>query len=216
MSWYWQSERGACEALELQERFPSLELYLDFTKRQAEARGILPLNVGVAYTVRILIPRSYPEEVPSLVCVADEVPKTEARHNSGEAACVCARCDFRKHWPRGSTLAAFVESLVVPFLTCQHYYDIHRHWPQSGERPHGAPGIMQAYTDFCSPLGDVTGETIARVLRLLVRPGIPKGHHPCPCGSGQRIRNCHRQVVAEMRQLLSPSDAAKDLADLQR
>lgn len=200
--------------MELRERFPSLELRLDFTTREAEASGILPLSVGVGYTIRILIPRGYPEEVPSLICVPDEIPRIDKRHNSGETACLCARCDYRKHWPRGSTLAAFVDLLVIPFLICQNYYDIHGHWPGSGERDHGSPGIIQAYTDFCSPLGNATGETIARVLRMLVRTGIPKGHHPCPCGSGKRIRDCHREAIENMRQLISPSDAAKDFADL--
>ena len=216
MGWFWQSERGAREALELRERFPSLELRLDIAKREAEVCGVLPVAGGIGYTTRILIPRGYPEEVPSLICTPEEIPRIDSRHNSGETACLCARCDYRKHWPRGSTLTAFVDALVIPFLTCQHYYDIHGHWPPSGERAHGAPGVIQAYTDFCSPLGNATGETIARALRLLIRSGIPKGHNPCPCGSGKRIRDCHREAVAKMRELISPSDATKDLADLLR
>jgi hypothetical protein len=214
VGWYWKSERSAHEALELRERFPTLELKLDFAKREAEVTGVLPLTDEVGYQVRILIPPGYPEEVPALLCSPNEVPRKDYRHNSGEYACLCARCDYRKYWPRGSTLPNFIESLVVPFLTCQHYYDIHGHWPQSGEREHGAPGIVQAYNDFCRPLGEVTGAMIGRVVRILAVSGLPKGHNPCPCGSGKRIRDCHRSEIEQMRSMISPRDAAQDLADL--
>lgn len=202
--------------MELRERFPSLELELDFAKCEAEASGVLPLSNEVGYQIRILIPLGYPEEVPALRCSPDEVPKKDYRHNSGESACLCARCDYRKHWPCGSTLSDFIDSLVVPFLTCQHYFDSHGHWPKSGEREHGAPGIVQAYSDFCRPLGKVTGEMIGRVVRMLARSGLPKGHHPCPCGSGNRIRDCHRSEIERMRSMISPRDARQDLADLIR
>jgi hypothetical protein len=202
--------------MELRERFPSLELKLDFSKREAEANGVLPLLAGVAYEIRILIPPGYPDEVPALLCSPDEVPKLEVRHNSSSTACLCARCDYRKHWRRGSTLAAFIESLVIPFLTCQHYYDVNGQWPQRGERAHGAPGVLQAYRDFCQSLGEVTNEMIARVIRMLALPGVPKGHHSCPCGSGKRIRDCHQSEIAKMRELISPRDAGADLADLLR
>jgi hypothetical protein len=216
VGWFWNTEHGGVEATELRERFPSLELKLDIAKREAVAVGVLPLSSDVGYQLTIQIPPGYPEEVPTLHCLPEEIPKKDFRHNSGESACLCARCDYRKHWPRGSSLADFVQSLVIPFLTCQHYFDIHGYWPKTGEREHGAPGIVQAYSEFCRPLGDVTGEMIGRIVRMLIRSGLPKGHNSCPCGSGKRIRDCHRLELEQMRRMISPCDAAKDLADLLR
>lgn len=49
---------------------------------------------------------------------------------------------------------------------------------------------------------------------LLARKNQPKGHETCPCNSGKKLRNCHRDVLYDARQRVAWQHAAYDLATL--
>ncbi len=46
-----------------------------------------------------------------------------------------------------------------------------------------------------------------QALRLLSMNEV-KGHHPCPCGSGKALRQCHRDEVDELKKRI-PSFMAR-------
>ncbi|MBW2108907.1 MAG: SEC-C domain-containing protein [Deltaproteobacteria bacterium] len=49
---------------------------------------------------------------------------------------------------------------------------------------------------------------------LLARKNRPKGHEPCPCNSGRKLRDCHRNLVYKLRQRLGWRDVRRDLDTL--
>ena len=126
-------------------------------------------------------------------------------------ACLCVSSEYRLHWPRGSDLTDFFNCFVVPYFARQAYYQTHGQWPPGQERSHGAAGIVESFSDTLSELGSPCVATIDRFLIVLASPGHPKGNDPCPCGSGKKIRKCHRRLVWKLRNRIDPEFARNDL-----
>jgi SEC-C motif. len=212
---YWETDNWKTEAAELAERFPQLTIRPDRDRGGITITGRLPVTNDVEYSVSIELSPGYPRVVPVMRCDPQEVEPLRDRHineQSGEA-CLCVRSELRLHWPLGSSIAQFIDRLVTPFLDGQFYYDTQGHWPAERQRLHGVPGIIEAYRDFCTQLGNDSLETIEQLMRLLARKNNPKGHELCPCGSGGRLRNCHADAIKQLRHVIEPEHAMLDLRD---
>ena len=197
----------------LEEFFPRLEL-LVYASGHTAVKGIFEVTDECAFSTDLQVPVGYPNKVPKLFCKPEEIPWELDRHvfpGSG-VACLCVRSEYRKHWPPGSNLTDFLGSLVHPFFAGQLFYQVHGHWPTTGQRSHGRDGIIEAYTDFLLPLGRPTESQIESFMRLLARTKRPGGHEQCPCGSGLRLRHCHHKLLNSLRAQVDPLDAAADLA----
>ena len=215
MTWHRRNpELLATEQDCLEEVYP--DLLLDGSRAQAVVKGVMRVIGDVGYSVNLLIPDRYPQEIPSQRCDPKEIPWDIDRHvyPSIGTACLCVPSEYRWHWPHGSNLADFLKDLVQPFFVGQAYYQAHGRWPVGAERSHGREGAIEAYRDILSSLEPVTSEKIQRVMQLLVRKNHPKGHEPCPCGSGKRLRHCHRDLLAELRRQIDPRHAELDYRTL--
>lgn len=192
-------------------------LTLDTSEAPATVTGTLWLDSGIGFSIDLRIPDDYPEGIPRLVCREEEIPWTEDRHVMGSGvACLCVSSEYRLHWPRGSDLTDFFKCFVVPYFARQAYYQTHGQWPPGQERSHGAAGIVESFGDTLSELGSPCVATIERFLIVLASPGHPKGSDPCPCGSGKKIRRCHRQLVWVLRNNVDPQLARYDLSLLRQ
>ena len=56
-------------------------------------------------------------------------------------------------------------------------------------------GVLESYNDL---LGTSEPLTVAKFLLAIVREKV-RGHWPCPCGSGEIIRKCHRDAVERLQ-----------------
>ena len=169
------------------------------------------LHAELGFTIDLEIPGNYPRGIPRLWCNRQEIPWEIGRHVCANGlACLCVSTEYRKHWPPGSDLTDFLDTLVRPYLIGQAYFQDHGHWPTGHERSHGLAGTIEAYQDLLAPLGAVTRPVIVNFAGLLARPNHPKGHEPCPCGSGQRLRNCHRSLLMNLRRMVDPEHAKAD------
>lgn len=194
-------------------RFPSLQMRSTSGRECPMVTGTFYVAPDMGYTTNLEVPSDYPSAPPILHCNPAEIPWELDRHvvpQSGHA-CLCARSEYRLHWPEGASLSAFFEHLVKPYFLGQFYYEAHGCWPPTGARSHGWKGIIEAYIELCSPFGNASNETIIRVMRLLARKNNPQGHKTCPCGSGRSLRQCHREELMTLRKKVWPKDAAADL-----
>ena len=192
-------------------------LTLDTSAEPATVTGTLWLDSDIGFSVDLRIPDDYPEGIPRLVCREEEIPWTEDRHVMGSGvACLCVSSEYRLHWPRGSDLTDFLTCFVVPYFARQAYYQTHGQWPPGQERSHGAAGIVESFSDTLSELGSPSVATIERFLIVLASHGHPKASDPCPCGSGKKIRKCHRRLVWTLRNNVDPQLARNDLSLLRQ
>ena len=116
------------------------------------------------------------------------------------------------HMSQGGLACAFVpeEWLLLPReeRTVIHYLDgparnyflwqsLHERGqaPPWKDRSHGVPGLLEAYGDMVGMEGE---SGIRCCLEYLSKEQV-KGHWPCPCGSGERIRHCHLAHIRELQ-----------------
>jgi len=164
----------------------------------------------IEYGITLWLPGNYPKSPPVMLCNDPKLPiNTLDRHILKEGqACLEVWPEIKKRWPPGSNVADFIFKLVDPFLAWQAYYDAFGEPPEWGERAHGKEGIIRYYADF---LGRPADENIHSFMKLLARKNQPKGHEICPCGSGEKLRNCHQNFLNRKRKLIPPDDVLKDL-----
>lgn len=212
----WHRRNPALLAMERQclaEAYPNL--LLDNSEEQAVVRGVMTVVGEAGYSVDLLVPEGYPQDIPVQRCDPKEIPWDIDRHvYPGGEACLCVPSEYRWHWPHESNLTDFLESLVRPFFVGQIYYQAHGCWPLGGARSHGREGVIEAYRDILNSFEPVTLATIRRAMALLVRKNDPKGHETCPCGSGKKLRHCHREPLAKLRRQIDPRHAMWDYRTL--
>ncbi len=164
----------------------------------------------IEYGIAILMLNKYPKQIPNLFCNDPKLPIGDIdRHIMPDGlACLGVYADIMTRWSLKPDIVNFLESFVAPFLVWQAYYDAHKKPPPWGERSHFAEGI----TEYYSELLDINRrQTVVEFMKLLARKNRPKGHEICPCGSGERLRNCHRELLYSIREKVAWQYVAKDL-----
>lgn len=163
------------------------------------------------YGISLFIPEKYPNQPPIMFCNDPKLPTGNIdRHIMRDgSACLGVYGDILLRWGDNSNMANFLENFVAPFLVWQIYYDAYQKPPPWGQRSHFSKGIMEFYAEF---IGIPNGPQIIEFMKLLARKNCPKGHETCPCGSGKRLRNCHRDLLYDIRERVSWQYVAHDLA----
>jgi hypothetical protein len=139
----------------------------------------------------------------------DGIDPIPDRHFNGadKSACLCSPLEEHEFLQPEPQLRVFLKQLVIPFLYGQTFFSLYRRWPWA-EYAHGATGILEAYAK-------VRGQNQAQeCLRLLSQdsqwPAIRsalrqdpymKGHSPCFCSSGDKVRRCHSAALKGALQL---------------
>lgn len=167
-------------------------------------------NRQIEYGIALVLPSEYPKRPPEMFCDDPKLPIGDIdRHimNDGRA-CLGVQADISMRWRSEPTIVKFMEDFVTPFLIWQVYYDVYKKPPPWGERSHHKQGILEFYAEL---LGKPVDASVMDFMRLLARKNRPKGHEPCPCNSGKRLRNCHRDLLYELRERIAWQDVIYDL-----
>ena len=115
--------------------------------------------------------------------------------NQNNALCLCPKPAERLWFPSDVDIIHFINHLVVPFFYGLSYYDRYEKWPWN-EYSHGDLGIFEFYAENADKQDNVLAMSCFESLReqgkeLIRAKKVIKGHLPCICGSGEKIRNCH-------------------------
>jgi hypothetical protein len=211
-------------------RYPSLTLeilgpgtainkYVSLKTERAVAYGVYHLLIPstdqeIGYSIAVCLRDAYPREVPVMFCNDPKLPLDIDRHilNDGRA-CLGVTAEVQHKWTSAPNIVSFLDELVAPFLAWQVYYDAYECPPTWDQRSHGKKGIWEFYAEI---LGLETSANIEGFMDLLARKNTPGGHELCPCGSGQRLRSCHRGAVCAAREKVNWQDVKIDLDLLKR
>ncbi len=139
--------------------------------------------------------KDYPKCEPIVFEVGAAIERIADRHmyTSG----VCCLCVWEE-WlakTRDTSFQAFCDGPLHNFFLSQVIYDQTGKWPFD-ERSHGAKGIAEG---VASALGLELSETQANRYAQALAARELKGHWMCPCGSGQKLRDCHMEQVRQLR-----------------
>jgi hypothetical protein len=154
-----------------------------------------------SFLVTIQVDHDYPETQPVCREIGGRIPRNPDHHTNGNGT-LCLGVP-EEIWMRMNgvfEIKAFIDTCLVPFLIGAACKLSGGTWPH-GERGHGAVGIVEFYAER---FGTHDPSRVLDVIAMLSEP-VVRGHWPCPCGSGEVLRRCHRTAVLEMRAQGLPS-----------
>lgn len=178
--------------------YPHLHFFIQ--RRVVFVAGSFPLihdNIEIdRYQIEIELPDNYPGGIPRVREIGRRIPITADRHmyNDG-TACLFVIEDWLITNPNGTNLLTFLNGPVRNFFIGQSLVEAGEEWP-FGQRSHGIEGILECYAEL---VGSDSLRVAYKYLEILSKKKI-KGHWWCPCGSGSKIRDCHKQIIEDMRQ----------------
>lgn len=166
-----------------------------------------PLGPIATFSVSVQFDPKFPYVEPAVRETAGKIPK--GRHLNPNGTCCLGVWEQWLVEAEDKSVSAFFSRPFRDFFLSQTYFQNHDDWP-FGELPHGLDGIIEAYA---SVLGiEPHAKEVSAYIDVLAQPGWPRGHRPCPCGSGKMIRNCHRQDLNQLREKV-PYAMAKRMRD---
>jgi len=153
-------------------------------------RSIEQFVLNKSYKVLIIIPK----EIGSIPYVYERggIIDTDYLHiNSDGRLCLSTDVDMQIAFCKEPSLVSWMKNFVEPFFVSYEFFKRYGFFPM-GDRKHGATGIVQSYMDFF-------GVNMLQAEQIIIYLSYEKyrGHQPCPCGSGKRIRNCHGTKLLE-------------------
>jgi hypothetical protein len=195
---------------EIRSAYPNLHVYVE--NGTVFIRGAFPITfeneVLDRYLVEIEFPSDYPESIPIVRETGGRIPRTLHSHMISDAGQCCLFLPDERWevYPKGSSFLDFLNGPVRNFFLGQSMVRLGQSWP-FGERAHGVNGVFEYYEGL---LGTADLPTILNYLLYLSKPEI-KGHWPCLCGSGKRLRNCHFERLIDLRQKIPQHVATRSL-----
>lgn len=168
-------------------------------------------NVLDRYLIEIELPHNYPKALPIVRETGGHLPRTPDNHfnNLNGEVCLFALNERWQHFPPGATLLDFLNGPVRNHFLGLSLRKLGEPWP-FGERSHGRAGIIESYGEMLHADDE---HVIVRYVEYLSKPNL-KGHWPCPCGSGKKLRQCHLALVKELREKIPPHTAIESLKHL--
>lgn len=193
------------------------ELHFTVRGEQIWVSGSLPVrdeqSVIDRFAIEITLLDDYPNSLPVVREVGGRIPHVLGRHvipNSGDA-CILLPDDRWRSWPRGSSLGAFISGPVRNYFIGQALVERGESWP-FGEWNHGFQGMRDYYREVFSTDDP---PKVRKYLEYIAAKKI-RGHWDCPCGSGERLRDCHMDSILALRSKMPRPDAAQSVARLDR
>lgn len=149
------------------------------------------------YEVRVGVSPEYPAHEPIVFEIGGRIPKRIDRHIFPKHGDSCL--GVWEEWLLTSPDHRFGTFLTGPmhdYFLSQSHFEATGEWP-FGERSHGKQGVLEGYAALLQLPCDEG--LLAAYLFVLSRDHL-KGHVTCPCGSGKKLRNCHRAELQDLRQ----------------
>lgn len=158
---------------------------------EAESDG-LPLIVE-SFDIELSVPPEYPEIFPRVKETGGKIEPTYEHLYADKELCLGVPIEERRIFAAQPSLLGFVNGLVIPYLYSYCYWKQHGKYPFD-DQLHGAAGIVRHYVDTLNLNDEIAALS---VICFLYEHGY-RGHHACPCGSGQIVRHCHGDALREL------------------
>jgi len=180
----------------LKVNFPNLKLIKCINSRQIIV-GSLQVNhryndfpVNESFEIEIEIPEDYPYSIPIVKETGNKVSEEYSHRYSDGSLCLGVDGEIMLKCGGIMTLEYLINTYVIPFFFSYRYYERFGEYP-FGERTHGCIGILESYADYFNVSDQME---VYRFLKYAVSNQY-RGHLPCPCNSGKRVRDCHGKIL---------------------
>lgn len=198
------------------EKFPQMSLRASSIEEYV-IEGTLSLDithnefgkVSDDFSIRIIIPKTFPEGIPDVFELGDKFPKTLDYHTNPDASlCLGSKISLQKRIKETRTIEGFIQSCVVPYFYAIALYLQGEERFVFGELKHGLVGIIQEYLEIFEL------KSIDQVIKMLDILSMKKNlgnKMKCPCGCNRIVSKClfHKKIV-DYRNVMSRKEYAEE------
>ena len=163
------------------------------------------------YDIAIILAPTYPYQEPKVFEVGNRISRCADNHINFDGSCCLT---VWEHWlitTDDNSFVSFLKGPLYEYFISQLWFERTGEWP-FGERPHGEAGLVEAYADALDIPNNK--KDVTYYLKLLSLDW-PKGHWLCPCGSGKRLRYCHRDEIIALHNRIPPKIASRMIKQLE-
>ena len=178
------------------------ELRLNKSKNEILISGKIDINsvfndehIIDQYKVTIVIKDNYPDELPVIRECDKRIPLSYEHIYSDGQLCLATDEEVRLTMGTNFNLKRWIDLFVIPYLFGYSYFEKYGVMP-FGERSHGNKGIKEFYKDFFKVESEKKAIDFLKFI-CSFKNYTYKGHHICPCGSGKKVRDCHKEILLE-------------------
>ena len=153
------------------------------------------------YDVEIEIPSDYPQNPPTVKETSHKIPRSLDNHVNLKDGTLClgAPLAVKRTFAKERSLLWFVREQLIRFLSSYSHKRDYGSFP-NGELSHGDKGLLEYYSDLFSVEDNWQ---VLGLLKILADDNY-RGHALCPCGSNKKVRNCHGDLLREIRNCQRP------------
>ncbi|QOK30038.1 hypothetical protein IIE26_27100 (plasmid) [Cytobacillus oceanisediminis] len=180
-------------------------------------KGILSLDirdelyghVRDEFFIRIVIPKCFPKETPTVYEIGERFPKNPDYHTfPNSSLCLGSPLSVKKRIKDNPTLDGFINTCVVPYFYAIALKLQGKENFVFGELYHGIEGIIQNYLEVFGLKNIVQVINLLDILRQKPNRGNKK---ECPCGCNLIVTKCslHKKIV-EYRDVMTRKEYAED------
>jgi len=166
-------------------------------------------NIKDKFLIRIVIPKSFPNEIPTVYELGERFPKTIDFHTFSDLSlCLGSPLSLKKRVKENPTINGFITSCVVPYfyaISLKLQRDINFVF---GELHHGIDGIVQ---DYLEVFGLKYINQAIHLLEILSQKTNRGNKKECPCGCNRIVTKCslHKKII-EYRGVMTRKEFAMD------
>ncbi len=159
-------------------------------------------TVTDSFSLEIVVPASFPRDLPVVTETAGRIPRPGEFHVNGDGSlCLGSYLRLLDKISGELTLSGFASRCLVPYLYAVSLKLRDGGPLVFGELPHYGPGMLQDYAQLFS---FTTMERAHRALVLLTLKKRIANKRPCPCGCKLRLGRCRfRFCLRRFRKLAS-------------
>ncbi len=141
------------------------------------------------YLIEITIPIGS-NKLPSIKDVDNSIDKSYPHRYLDGRLCLETDTSICIRFIDGMDLIAWMEEFVEPYFFSYEFFTRFGFFP-FGDREHDINGILSTYQDF---FNEADINTTKKLIYFAVTSNY-RGHFPCPCKSGKRLRSCHGKYL---------------------
>ncbi|MCM3112813.1 hypothetical protein [Lederbergia lenta] len=166
-------------------------------------------NIKDEFLIKIVIPKIFPKEIPTVYEIGERFPKTLDYHTYTDSSlCLGSPMSLKKRIKDNPTLDGFINSCVVPYF---YAISLKLHGQEDfvfGELFHGIEGIIQDYLEVFE-LKYI--DQIINLLDILSQKPNRGNKNNCPCGCKRIVTKCslHKKIV-EYRDVMTRKEFSID------
>lgn len=206
-----ESEQLVIEQMrEVQDKHPNLELFRDHSG-VLWVRGVVGFSIRHdshiiedCYNLEVRIPKDYPSSPPIVFETEAKIPKEFGHFMKMGDFCLGAPVEVRRKFAQHKNLLCFIDEQVIPYLFAYSYKRDHGAVP-FGERSHGSLGLIEYYVEFFGSSGIAAMKLLKCLADDTASPLMA-----CPCGKGNKLKDCHGPKLDELRLFFPPKHFAAE------